>query len=91
MTGITAARFGSSRADKAASWAKPVFETLFAACATLFCACGAAAPKIADTSHADFLAPSALNGIKTDKDESALDLERTKALLATYLCPVGLS
>jgi hypothetical protein len=33
-------------------------------------------------------APSALHGIKIDTSESALDLKRTEALLATYLCPI---
>jgi hypothetical protein len=34
-------------------------------------------------------APSALNGFKIDTNESALDLKRTEALLAAYLCPIA--
>ncbi len=37
----------------------------------------------------DLPAPSALHGIKIDTNESALDLKRTEALLATYLCPIA--
>jgi hypothetical protein len=83
MTGMIAARFGCSCANKAASRAPPVFATLFAAGATLFCTCGTAAPKIAETSRVDLPAPSALHGIKIDTYESALGLKRTEALLAT--------
>ena len=46
--------------------------------------CGAAAPAIgAETSRVNLPAPSALHGIKIDTNESALDLNRTEALLAT--------
>jgi hypothetical protein len=71
---MIAACFYSSRANKAASRAQPVFATLFAAGATLFCNCGAAGPKIAETSRVDLSAPSALHGVKIDINESALDL-----------------
>jgi hypothetical protein len=53
--GMIAACFYSSRANKAASRAQLVFTTLFAAGATLLCTCGAAAPKIAETSRVDLL------------------------------------
>ena len=86
---MIAACFWSSRANKAASRAQPVFTTVFAAGATLFCTCGAAAPIIAETSRVDLSAPTALHGIKIDAIESALDLKRTEALLATYLCPIA--
>jgi len=88
-TGMIAACFWSSRANKAASRAQLVFATVFAAGAMLFCTCGAAAPKIAETLRVDLPAPSALHGIKIDTNESALDLKRTEALLATYLCPIA--
>ena len=76
---MIAACFWSSRANKAASRAQLVFATVFAAGAMLFCTCGAAAPKIAETLRVDLPAPSALHGIK-DTNESALDLKRTEAL-----------
>jgi hypothetical protein len=76
-------------ANKAASRAQLVFATVFAAGATLFCLCVAAAPKVAETSQVELPAPSALHGIKIDTNESALDVKRTEARLATYLCPIA--
>jgi hypothetical protein len=87
--GMIAARFGSSRANTATRRAQPIFATVFAAGAMLVCTCGAAAPKIAETSHVDLPAPSALHAIKIDTNESALDLKRTEALLGAYLCPIA--
>jgi hypothetical protein len=87
MTGMIAACFGSSPAIKAASRAQPVFARLFAAGATLFCTCGAAAPKTAEASRVDLPAPSAMHGVKIDTNGSAHDHKRTEALLATYFCP----
>jgi hypothetical protein len=46
-------------------------------------------PKIAEASRVDLPAPSAMRGVKIDTNGSALDLKRTEALLATYLCPIA--
>lgn len=86
---MIAACFWSSRANKAARRAQLVFTTVFAAGATLFCTCGAAAPIIAETARVELSGPTAPQGIKIDTIESALDLKRTEALLATYLCPIA--
>ena len=86
---MIAAWFCSSRAKKATRRAHPIFAPLFAAGATLFSTCGAAAPALGgEAPRAGLPAPSALHGIKIDTSESALDLKRTEALLATYLCPI---
>jgi hypothetical protein len=89
MTAMSAAFFGSLRANKAASRVQPVFATVFAAGATLFCTCGAVCPAACgDAPRAALPAPPP-RGIKIDTNESALDLKRTEALLATYLCPIA--
>jgi hypothetical protein len=90
MTGMTASCFGSSRANKAATRARPIFATVFAAGATLFCTCGVAAPALGgEARRAGLPAPPALHGFKINTNESALDLKRTEVLLATYLCPIA--
>ena len=69
---------------------RPVFATLFAAGATLFYTCGTTAPAVGgETSRAGWPAPSAQRGIKITTSESALDLNRTEALLSIYLCPIA--
>jgi hypothetical protein len=61
----------------------------FCRCATL-CTFGAAAPALGgEAPRAGLPAPSALHGFKINTNESALDLKRTEALLATYLCPIA--
>jgi hypothetical protein len=87
MKGAIASCFCSSRANKMAVQVTPFFVTLCAA--ALFYACGAAAAKISVSSRAGMPAPSAPRGIKIDANESALDLKRTEALVATYLCPIA--
>lgn len=90
MTGMIAVCFGSSRANNATRWVQPIFAKLFAAGATLVCTCGAVSPAAGgEASRAGLPAPSALHGIKIDTIESTLDLKRTEALLATYLCPIA--
>ncbi len=89
MTGMSAARFGSTRINKAASGAQLVFATLFAVGVMLFCTCGAAAPNTGEASRKGLPAPSTLHNTKIDTNENPRDRERTEALLATYLCPIA--
>ena len=85
---MTAACFGSSRANKR-QLGLGRYSPQFCRCATL-CTCGAAAPALdGEAPRAGLPAPSALHCFKINTNESALDLKRTEALLATYLCPIA--
>ena len=71
--------------NKAAVRIKPFFVMFFAAAGVApFCTRGAAAPAVGETARMESPALSAI-----DAGESALNLKRTEALLATYLCPIA--
>jgi hypothetical protein len=89
MTGMIPACFGSSRAIKPTRRSRPIIATLFASGATLFCICGAAAPPANGEASRGALPAPPPRSIKIHTNESALDLKRTEARLATYLCPIA--